>query len=92
MNLYNNFKRKVLDSIFILVRCDPHRTVGLCDIVFNGDHLEMIKRIGDRQEDRLEDQFVYLSKLIEVNFDKIKQHVTNMTSMNMNIDESNQSL
>jgi hypothetical protein len=51
----------------------------------------MIKRISDRQEERLEDQFVYLSKLIEVNFDKIKQHVTNMTSMNMDKSESNQS-
>jgi hypothetical protein len=33
-----------------------------------------------------------LSKLIEVKFDKIKQTVTNLTSLNMDINESNQSI
>lgn len=62
----------MLESVYILVRNDAHRTVGLADIIFNENHLEMIERIGNRSEERLEDQFVYLSKLIEVKHDKIK--------------------
>jgi hypothetical protein len=55
LNLYKLFKKKVLDNMYILIRNDPHRTVGLVDIVFNEDHLGILSHIKNRQEERLED-------------------------------------
>ena len=86
--LYNKFEQKVLDSTYVLVSANPHATIGLCDAIFDGDHLKLI----DRLEERPEHQFTYLSTLLKEKHESIKETVANISSMNMDADAGNKSI
>ena len=40
------FEREILSKAVTLVKIDPHKTVGLADALYNGDHLEFLNRMA----------------------------------------------
>lgn len=87
-NLYNKFTQKVLEQTYVLVKANPHATIGLCDAVFDGDHLKLIERL----EHRPQDQLTYLRTLLKEKHEDIKSTVNNITNMNMDVDAGNRSI
>ena len=70
------------------MKANPHATIGLCDAVFDGDHLKLIERL----EHRPQDQLTYLRTLLKEKHDDIKSTVNNITNMNMDVDAGNRSI
>ena len=56
------FEREILSNAVTLVKVDPHKTVGLADALYNGDHLEFLNRMAQHPEQR----FAYVCKLLEL--------------------------
>ena len=50
---------------------DPHKAVGLADALFDGDHQLFITKLNDYPKE----QYQYISKLIDLKYDDIKQTV-----------------
>jgi len=87
-SLYEKFEYKVKQSTALLIKADAQKTVGLCDALFDGDHMLFINQLKTQPVE----EFTYLSCLLEVKHDIIKENVTNLVQMNSEQDATNKSI
>lgn len=66
------FEREVLNQTETLVQEDAFKAVGLCDSIFNGEHINIIERLHTNELL----QYEYVKKVIEVKKDYIRNAVT----------------
>jgi hypothetical protein len=68
-----------------LVKLDAHKAVGMCEVIFEKKHLDMIKRLFN-----VELQYQYISTLIEVKKEDIKNQMNGYSQTNKNSLEATQ--
>ena len=56
------FEREILSNAVALVKIDAHKTVGLADALYDGNHLEFLNRMAQHPHQRFE----YVCKLLEL--------------------------
>lgn len=69
------FEKEIYNRTHQLVRMDAHKCVGLADALYFGDHANFVSRLNDYPQE----QYLYISKLIELKFEEIKDTVKNYT-------------
>jgi hypothetical protein len=68
---FSLFEREVVNNIDALVCLDVHKTVGLCDGLFNSEHDRFIDRLNVNPVNQLK----YVTKLIELNGESIRKKI-----------------
>jgi hypothetical protein len=68
---FEQYERAILSNAVNLVKIDAHKTVGLCDALYDGNHLEFLNRMANDSEQR----FAYASKLLELQSEKCKEAI-----------------
>lgn len=57
---------------------DAHKTVGLADALFEGDHLKLLSHMDDSPEQK----FSYVSKLLELHGEECRRAITDYAIQN----------
>lgn len=68
---FEMFEKEIYNRIHLLVRMDVHKCVGLADALFFDEPNKFVYRLDDYPLE----QYLYISKLIELKFDEIKATV-----------------
>ena len=71
---FEQFEKEVKSRTYQLVKANPHKTVGLVDALFGGEHTDLIT---NRLASHKEQQYAYVNKLIELKRDDIKDSIQN---------------